>query len=102
MLKEGLDKRPLEIIKHYGVNHQKRKLSEESDELRDVITEVELREQDCLCERHKDMLIDEVADNLVMLFEFIQYYDLPIVKIEERIDFKLDRQGRRMEDEGVH
>lgn len=102
MFKEGLDKRALEIINHYGPSHQKRIFSGEADELRDAITEVELREQEELCERHVDMLVDEVADNLVMLTQFILYYDLPMDKIEKRMDYKFSRQGRRMENESLH
>lgn len=102
MLKKKTDKRCLAIINHYGVEHQKRKLSEESGELRDVITEVELRDQDYICERHEEMPIDEIADNLVMLAEFIQYYNLPIDKIEARMDYKLDRQEERIKNESVH
>lgn len=37
-----------------------------------------------------------------MLGQFIQYYDLPIDKIDKRIDFKLDRQEERMKNEGIH
>lgn len=101
MLKKNYDKRPLEIINHYGIQHQKRIFSGEADELRDAIVEVELRDQDYICDRHEEMLIDEVADNLVMLLEFIQYYDLPIDKINNRVDFKLDRQKERMKNESV-
>lgn len=102
MLKKKMDKRCLDIINHYGPDHQKRIFSGEADELRDAITEVELRDQDYLCERHEDMLIDEIADVLVMLGQFIQYYDLPIDKIDKRIDFKLDRQEERIRNEGIH
>lgn len=102
MLKKINDKRPLRIINHYGIEHQKRIFSGEADELRDAIVEVELRDQDYICERHEEILIDEVADNLVMLLEFIQYYDLPIDKINNRVDYKLDRQGERMKNESIH
>lgn len=103
MLKKNYDKRPLAIINHYGPQHQKRIFSGEADELRDAITEVELRDQDYICERHEEMLIDEVADNLVMLLEFIQYYDLSIDKINDRVDYKLNRQiEERMKNESIH
>ena len=102
MLKEKTDKRCLAIINHYGVQHQKRIFSGEADELRDAITEVELRDQDYICERHEEMLIDEIADNLVMLAQFIQYYALPMDKIEERMDYKLERQEERMKNESVY
>lgn len=62
MLKKKMDKRCLDIINHYGPDYQKRIFSGEADELRDAITEVELRDQDYLCERHEDMLIDDLVD----------------------------------------
>ena len=103
MLKKKMDKRCLDIINHYGVEHQQRKLAEENYELQSVITEVELRDQDYICKRHEDILIDEIADNLIMLAQFIQYYDLPIDKIDKRIDYKLDRQEERMKkDESIY
>ena len=102
MLKKKMDKRCLAIIKHYGPDHQKRIFSGEADELRDAITEVELRDQDYLVERQEELLIDEIADNLVLLAQFIQYYNLPIEKIDERMDYKLDRQEERMKNESIY
>lgn len=103
MLKKIRDKRPLEIINHFGVEHQKRKFGEESGELRDAIVEVELRDQDYICERHEEILLDEVADNIVMLLQFIQYYDLPIDKINDRVDYKLTRtiEEEMVKDESI-
>ena len=102
MLKRKMDKRCLAIIEHYGPKHQQRKLAEENYELQDAITEVELRDQDYLVERQEELLIDEIADNLVLLAQFIQYYDLPIEKIDERMDYKLDRQEERMRYESIY
>ena len=94
-----MDKRCLNIISHYGPLHQKRIFAGEHQELQDAITEVELREQDYISEYHEDILIDEIADNLVMLGQFIQYYNLSMNKINDRIDYKLDRQERRMKED---
>ena len=94
-----MDKRCLNIISHYGPLHQKRIFAGEYQELQDAIMEVELREQDYINDYQEDMLIDEIADNLVMLGQFIQYYNLPMDKINSRIDYKLDRQERRMEND---
>lgn len=102
MLKKRLDKRCLGIILHYGPVKQQRKLAEEQFELQQAITEVELRDQNHLreiSEYQQDILIDEIADNLVMLAQYIQYYDLPIEKIDERMDYKLDRQEERIANE---
>lgn len=101
-----MDKKCLEIINHYGPKHQQRKLAEESFELQEAITIVEEREQDYICQTEADMLIDEIADNIVLLGEFIQYYNLDTDAINNRIEQKLDRQLNRIKEEdkneGIH
>lgn len=102
-----MDKKCLEIINTYGPKHQQRKLAEEQFELQEAITIVEQRDQDYLYENQANMLIDEIADNIVLLGEFIQYYNLDIDKINDRIEQKLDRQLDRIKkegkkDEGIH
>lgn len=99
MLKKNQDKRYLRIMEHYGPNHQQKKLAEEHFELQEAITIVEQREQDYLEEYHKCLLVDEIADNLVLLMEYIQYYDIDIDRVNERVEYKLDRQNRRIENE---
>ena len=89
----------LSNYKALWTKHQQRKLAEENYELQDAITEVELRDQDYLVERQEELLIDERADNLILLAQVMQYYNLPIEKIDERIDYKLDRQEERMRNE---
>lgn len=96
---EKRDIRPLEIINNYGPKHQQEILKGEYEELQEAIDKVELREQEELTDYHKEILIDEVADVLVMLLQYIQYYDLPKEQIEKRVDYKLDRQKGRMKDE---
>lgn len=101
-----MDKKCLEIINHYGPKHQQRKLAEEHFELQEAITLVEEREQDYICERQADMLLDEIADNIVLLGEFIQYYNIDIDKLNERIESKVNRQMKRIKEEdsneGIH
>ena len=97
----AIDNRPLDIIEHYGPKHQQRKLAEENFELQEVLTEVRLEESRELCEIHRQMLTDEITDNLVMLVEFIKYYNLDIEELEKRFEYKLDRQSWRIKnDEG--
>lgn len=95
-----MDKKCLEIINHYGPKHQQRKLAEENFELQEAITLVEEREQDYICDVHEDMLLDEIADNLILISQFVQYYGLDTNKINKRIDKKLDRQLKRMKEDG--
>ena len=89
---EERDKRPLNIINHYGPKHQQEILKGEYEELQEAIDKVEARDQKELNEYHKEILIDEVADVLVMLLEYIQYYELSKEAIEARVDFKLNRR----------
>lgn len=97
----AIDNRPLDIIEHYGPKHQQRKLAEENFELQEVLTEVRLEESRELCEIHRQMLTDEITDNLVMLVEFIKYYNLDKEELEKRFEYKLDRQSWRIKnDEG--
>lgn len=95
-----MDKKLIQIINNYGPKHQQRKLAEEHFELQEAITEVELREQDYICERHHDLLLDEIADNIVLLGEFIQYYNIDMDKLNKRIEEKVDRQIKRIKEEG--
>ena len=98
-MSKEIGKRPLQIITNYGPKHQQEILKGEYEELQDAIDEVELRHEKELNYYYKDILVDEVADVLVMLLEYIQYYDLPKEMIEDRVDYKLDRQLGRMENE---
>ena len=95
-----MDKMCLEIINHYGPKHQQRKLAEESFELQEAITIVEERDQDYIYDNQADMLIDEIADNLILISQFVQYYNLDTDSINKRIDAKLDRQMKRIKEEG--
>ena len=96
-----IDNRPLNIIEHYGPKHQQRKLAEENFELQEVLTELVLEDSRELCERHRQMLTDEITDNLVMLVEFIKYYNLDVEELEKRFNYKLERQNWRIgNDEG--
>ena len=91
-MSEKKDLRPLEIINNYGPKHQQEILKGEYEELQEAIDIVEARKEKELTDHHKEILIDEVADILVMLLEYIQYYDLPKQMIEDRVDYKLNRQ----------
>lgn len=86
------DLRPLQIINNYGPKHQQEILKGEYEELQEAIDNVGVRKGCELTEWQKEMIIDEVADNLVMLLQFIQYYELPKKMIEDRVDYKLNRQ----------
>lgn len=94
----------LKIIEHYGVMHQLRKFNEESFELIEAIIN---RENDYGCsdtsiamikndEKH---IIEEIADILVMLHQFIEYYKIQDSDIYMIMEQKINRQLERIAEE---
>lgn len=87
----------LKIIRHYGINNQLRKFNEENFELIEAIT----KEQNDICEIFQEMeekwIKEEIADNLVLLSQFILYYNINLDEIEEIFKQKVERQLERME-----
>jgi len=87
-----------QIADHYKLEHQLKKtleeLSELSQEIRDYLFDYQMKLDDITACR----IVDEIADVKIML-EQLEYL-LEIKKeIEERIQFKLDRQIVRIADE---
>ena len=67
----------LKIINHYGVDNQKRKFSEETNELRDAIVEYETLKEyvgGAKLKQIKEHIIEELADVMVMVEQFKLYY----------------------------
>lgn len=94
----------LEIINHYGVENQQRKLQEEVFELQESIA----------CYEYNDMIKDltkinfkpikehieeEVADVCVLLMQFCNYYKLNVGNVGQIIYKKIDRQIERIKNE---
>lgn len=77
----------LEIIKHYGVPNQRRKLMEEVYELEEALIEA----------TYTSHIAEEIADVLVLLRQFQYYYNISTQEIEKQVDYKVDRQLKRME-----
>lgn len=95
----------LKIINHYGINNQQRKLEEEVFELQEAITIYELKNsvqyEIPLTEliEAKEHLTEECADVVVMLLQFMLYYDIDTDKLNEMIDQKIKRQLERIKNE---
>lgn len=92
----------LKIIQHYGIDNQLRKFNEESFELIEAIHELE--KSDVVFETFTGSILiksikEEIADNLVLLSQFILYYDINLDDIEEIFKYKVDRQLKRIENE---
>lgn len=100
-LKQDLSK----IINHYGVNGQQRKLAEEVFELEEAITKHELKESVSyeipLTELvdTKEHIAEEIADVMIMLGQFVYYYDINERNINKIADYKIKRQLERIKNE---
>lgn len=95
----------LHIINHYGINNQQRKLEEEVFELQEAITIYELKNsvqyEMPLTEmiETKEHLTEECADVIVMLLQFMLYYDVDTDELNKMIDQKIKRQLERIKNE---
>lgn len=94
------------IINHYGVDNQKRKFSEEADELRDAIVEYEkmkgIVSPTILNNQYKEHIVEEIGDVCVMLHQFVEYYEIKPFEIYRVMEQKIDRQFKRMEEENEY
>jgi NTP pyrophosphatase (non-canonical NTP hydrolase) len=94
----------LEIIYHYGINNQLRKLNEECYELIEAIrnyADIEpfSSENTNFKAIFKNHVVEEVADCLVLINQFIGYYDLDNNEILEVMKYKINRQLDRISKE---
>lgn len=92
----------LKIINHYGIENQLKKLNEENFELIEAITHfryVEIYKGTHAYKYHYKHIKEEIADNLVLLTQFILYYNINLDDIEKIFKYKVDRQLKRIESE---
>lgn len=89
----------LKIIQHYGIDNQLRKFSEENFELIEAIIKMTHPKFTgyMYIDELKQNIKEEIADNLVLLSQFILYYNINLDEIEEIFKQKVDRQLKRME-----
>lgn len=90
----------LKIINYYGVDNQLKKFNEENFELVETITHfryVEIYKGTPAYKYHYKHIKEEIADNLVLLSQFILYYDIDLDDIEKIFKYKVERQLKRME-----
>lgn len=88
----------LEIIQHYGVNAQQRQLAEKVFELQEAITAYE-NDYEGLYTYGTEHIAEEIADVMVLLLQFNEYYDLDIYDISKIMDNKIKRQLERIKNE---
>ena len=86
----------LKIICHYGIENQQRKLAEEQFELQQAISNYE--QLKAVHETDSDLMIkkyenieEEIADNLVLITQFINFYGIDKEVLENIMKNKVDR-----------
>lgn len=79
----------LKIIKHYGLNHQQRKLEEEVYELQEAIIKGD----------DKEHIAEELADACVLLMQITNYLKIDVPSIDKIMEMKIDRQIERIKNE---
>lgn len=94
----------LKIINHYGERHQQKKLNEEVFELIEAIRDYEedYIRVDCdkdYVQQFKEHIEEEFADVMVLLNQFLEYYDLNKENIKKIMQQKINRQLERMKEE---
>lgn len=92
------------IIEYFGIDKQQRKFTEECFELNEAITMYEV----CLTNEwdtpltklveNGEMIKEEIADCLVLLSQFIAYYNIDKDELEKIIKYKVERTEQRIKD----
>lgn len=99
----------LKIIEHYKIIPQLKYFQTEVFELNEAIIEASIKLRllegnppkmvEPVVEELIQHITEEIADVLVMLGQFINYYGIKNKDIKKFIDYKIKRQLRRIEDE---
>lgn len=98
-----MEKKLFEIIEHFGVNNQQRKLQEEVFELQEAITTHELKKsveyEIPLTEiiGTKEHIIEELTDIMLLLEQFKLYYEISSEEITKIFWEKVNRTLERIE-----
>ena len=102
-MKENL----LKIINHYGVLPQLKYFQSEVFELNEAIINYETinnyDKQDSNFKTYGNRILiehitEEIADVLVMLAQFVEYYGISNEELEKFVNYKIDRQLKRIEE----
>ena len=105
---KNMDKDLLKIIKHYGILSQLKYFQSEVFELNEAIIEYEDRKNisdfnlnvfKVTAMPVKQHIIEEIADVMVMLMQFKEYYHIDGSEIMKIMREKIDRQLGRIENE---
>lgn len=94
-----------QIIKYFGLSSQKRKFMEESMELFEAITEYQMKCRelegypadyvDDVLEVYRMHIVEELGDNLIMLGQFKELFNIKDDVLERMMRFKVKRTFER-------
>ena len=87
----------LKIVRHYGVDNQLKKLNEENFELLQALDRLNQTKDTESLKINRDNVKSEMADVIVLLTQFILYYNLNLDEIFDIYQFKINRQIKRIE-----
>lgn len=97
----------LTIINHYGLMNQLKYFQSEIFEFNESIFQYEEQKRVCEqccsrlhCDKEKEHITEEIADVMVMLEQFRLYYDISLEDIKSIGRLKIERQLKRIENEG--
>lgn len=89
------------ILEHFGIRNQMKKLNEECFELLEAIDNYEDsklygEESDKHLDVFRDHIVEEMADMLTLLTQFIVKYNVIAPEIDNIMDLKLERTEKRI------
>lgn len=93
--------REIEIIEHYGIDHQQRKLVEEVFELNQAIDFFEYTNNTNMFDlkEYKEHIVEELADVTLLLNQIRYFYNITYDETQKVYEYKLNRTLNRMENE---
>lgn len=96
-----MNKKFLEIITHWGVRKQLKHFNSEVFELNEAILDYENEKtnNEELIQNDREHIVEEIANCLLMLKQFIEFYGIEEKEIMQVIDFKLDRTLKKVGEE---
>lgn len=86
-----------QIIKHYGIMKQLKYIHSEYFELDEAILNYISKDENMYQDR--EHIAEEIADVMVMLEQFRLYYDIDKETINNLMEYKINRQIERIENE---
>ena len=87
------------IIKHYGVTPQLKYFQSEVYELTEAVLWYEITPEII---KDTQFIAEEIADVMVMLKQFQLYYGIEDIEIQKVMEFKVDRQLKRISESEEH